>query len=469
MKALLVNPPTGRYMRSDRCQAPVDTRIAEPPRPPMDLAYMAAVLERAGWNCMLKDYPMEQQRWHCVENDIKNFQPEIIVISTTTPTINIDLTLCELAKKINPAILTVAKGAHFLVYDMDILRAFPKLDIVIRGETEGPIEELARGEKYEFIRGITFRRNEDIIQTQNREFINNLDSLAFPARHLVNNNLYRTPDTNEPIAFVTTSRGCPSRCVFCAAGIVGGHTIRQRSPESTIDEIQNCIRRFAITNFFFAADTFTWDKQWVIDFCRQIIEKNLSIRWGTNSRVDTIDAERLSWMKKSGCYVIGFGAESASPRMLEHMQKGITVPQIEKAVTLCKKSNIKSYLHFLIGLPWETHETIKDTINFVKQTTASFLEVNIAYPLPGTQFYTLAKKENLFSEKDLAEHNHTIAMINTFTLTTDELTAARKKILAAFYLRPRYAIMTFKELYSWRIAYRYLLYGLRLITNLIRT
>ncbi len=251
MKALLINPPTGRYMRSDRCQAPVDTRVAEPPRPPMDLAYIAAVLEDIDVECRIRDYPMENKRWKELAKDLYDFMPDMLVIDTTTPTIESDLIACDMAKKINPKMLTVAKGAHFLVFDKEMLEKFENLDIVVRGEPEITMKELGSGKDYSEILGITFRINSEIIRNPDRPFLEDLDELPFPDRHLFNNQLYRTPDTNEPIAFITTSRGCPYHCVFCAAGIVSGYKIRTRTVDSVVKEIEECIKKYSIKNFFF--------------------------------------------------------------------------------------------------------------------------------------------------------------------------------------------------------------------------
>ncbi len=469
MKALLINPPTGRYMRHDRCQAPVDSRVAEPPRPPMDLAYMAAVLEEIGVECRIGDYPMEGLGWKDVERDLKSFHPDWLIISTTTPTMDHDLTACDLAKEINPQIRTVAKGAHFFIFDTQILENFTSLDIVIRGEPELAIKELVGAKDYLGIKGITFRKGSEIIRNPDRPFLESLDDLPLPARHLINNALYRTPDTDKPIAFINTGRGCASRCVFCAAAMVSGYKIRMRSIDSVIREIEECVKRHGIKDFFFASDTFTWDKQWVIGLCGEILRNNLNIRWGTNSRVDTIDEERLDWMKKAGCHIIGFGAESASQSMLEKMKKNISVSQIENAVTLCKKYGIESFLIFVVGLPWETKDTIEETARFVKNTHASFIEVNVAYPLPGTEFYNIAKENNLFNENDLLGHNYSSPLIRSFTLSTDELNKARKKILEAFYLRPGYIAARLCKLRSPRVAFNYFKYGIRLIKNLLKS
>jgi len=393
--------------------------------------------------------------------------PDTLIISTTTPTIYDDLIICGLAKGINPGMLTVAKGAHFSVFDKEILTMFRTLDIAIRGEAEVAVKEIACGKDYNQILGITFRDKAEIIRNNDRPFLENLDALPFPARHLLNNDLYRTPDTNEPIAFINASRGCAGGCIFCPAGLVSGNKVRLRSIGSVADEIQECVHKYKINSFFFASDTFTWNKQWVIGLCQEILNRGLKIRWGANSRVDTLDQDMALWMKKAGCHVIGFGAESASQEMLDKMKKGITVSQIEQAVMLCKKNNIESFLVFIIGLPWETKETAGETARFIKKTKPSFIEINVAYPLPGTEFYNIGKKHDLFSEGDLIGHDYSSPLVRSFAISTEDLCKMRKKMLRDFYLRPGYILQRIAKFKSPLVALNYFRYGIRLTKNIL--
>lgn len=196
-----------------------------------------------------------------------------------------------------------------------------------------------------------------------------------------------------------------------------------------------------------------------------IIERNLSIRWGCNSRVDTISEKRLEWMKKAGCWVIGFGIESGNQEMLDKMKKRAKLEDAERAIALCKKYGIKTYGLFLIGLPWETRQTVEQTIDFAKKLNPSFLDFNIAYPLPGTEYYRLAKEMNLFDDKNLSKGDYARPIVRTLSMSTEELIGYRKKALLGFYLRPSYIINTLKDIRSPRIFLNYVRSGLRLIRN----
>jgi radical SAM superfamily enzyme YgiQ (UPF0313 family) len=205
------------------------------------------------------------------------------------------------------------------------------------------------------------------------------------------------------------------------------------------------------------------DKKWVIRLCGLLVDEGLKIRWGTNSRVDTIDEERLVWMKKAGCWIIGFGVESGNQEMLDRMKKGITIEQAEKAVKLCKKYKIKTYLLFVLGLPWETRETAVDTIEFAKKLDGDFVDFNIAYPLPGTEYYEIAKDSALCDLSSLSGFDYANPLARSFYLSTEELIELRKKALKSFYFRPQYIIRTLLNIRSLKVFNSYIYSGIQLL------
>lgn len=456
----MINPPTGRYMRDDRCQAPVDSMTAQPGREPLDLAYMAATLEEVGVSCKIRDYPFEKVLWNAFQEDLVSFKPDFVIVSTTTPTLEYDMAACRIAKDHNPTVVTVGKGAEITNNPGEVLMKYPELDIAICGEYEFAIAEIATMD-WKNVKGISFRDGGKIIFTKKRPRLKNLDELPFPARHLLKNDLYFTPDTGEPIAFILTGRGCPHRCIYCAVSVASGFKLYIRSVESVIREIEQCNYDFGIRNFFFRSDTFTWYENWVVDLCKQIINKGFDIRWGTNSRVDTINEKRLKWMKKAGCYVIGFGIESGSQELLEKMKKKATLAQARTAIALCKKYKVKTYLLFLFGLPWETRKSAEKTIQFAKELDGDFADFNIAYPLPGTELYEIAKRDHLF-EGSLSGYDYGAPLIHSYHLSNAELIEIRKRAICKFYFRPKYVIRTLLGIRSPRVFFSYLRNGMSL-------
>jgi radical SAM superfamily enzyme YgiQ (UPF0313 family) len=200
-----------------------------------------------------------------------------------------------------------------------------------------------------------------------------------------------------------------------------------------------------------------------------IVEKKLSIRWGTNSRVDTICAERLEWMKKAGCWIVGFGVESGSQEMLDKMKKRTTIEDARRAVRLCRQYGIKTYLLFMIGLPWDSRETVEETIRFARELDGDFIDFNIAYPLPGTEFHAIAVANRLFDESRLQGHDYSKPLVRTFSLSTEELVRFRSKALRSFYLRPRYLIRTIFSINSFAEMINYAKAGVRVLLRAPQT
>jgi anaerobic magnesium-protoporphyrin IX monomethyl ester cyclase len=449
-KALLINPPSGNYIRDDRCQAPV--KYLAVLRMPLDLAYMASTLKQAGVISKIVDYPAERLGIKDLVNDLKKFKPDMLVISVTTPTILKDLELFSLAKKILPNIITVAKGAHVTVKDTESMKLCKELDIVIRNECEIAIKEIAielnkKAPNLKRVIGITFRKGNKIIRTPYRPALENLDILPFPARELIKNELYIRPDTNKPQTTIQTNRGCPADCTFCLVKVVSGKKIMSRSPKNIVDEIEECVNKFDIKDFYFRADTFTWNKDWMISVCKEIIKRKLKINWCSNSRVNTLDEERIQWMKKSGCWMLGLGMESGNPEILKKMKKGIMKEQVERAVKLCKKYKIKIFAFFVIGYPYDTIKTIRDTINFAKKLNCDFTEFNTCYPYPGTEVYDIGINK-IFDDDKLYGKNQYEAGVPTFYLTSKQVTKQRDIAEKEFILRPQYILMTLKSIKS---------------------
>jgi radical SAM superfamily enzyme YgiQ (UPF0313 family) len=239
--------------------------IAPTPRTPIDLGYMAAVLEHKGVPCIIRDYPAEGRSWQAFRADLRLFRPDCLIASTTTPTLHKDLNAFEIAKEEDPKVLTLAKGAHFIAESVSTLQRCPQLDVTIRGECEPAVGEIAEGNSLADILGLTYRSNGSIARTPDRPFLASLDDLPEPARRRIRNEIYLRPDTGEMQTTVLASRGCTYRCVFCLAGDVHGQTLRLRSTAGIAGELNRCRTAFGIRNFYLQADTFTLNRDWVLE------------------------------------------------------------------------------------------------------------------------------------------------------------------------------------------------------------
>lgn len=465
MKAFLINPPTGLYVREDRCQSSVGDFSVSVIRPPMDLMMMASSLGAVDVICKIKDYPVEGGDWKAFKNDFLDFNPELLIISTTTPTLKHDLLSCAIAKEINPQVLTIAKGAHFLTHNYEAMEEFSDLDIIIRGENELVIREIITNDGLDMVKGITYRDNGRIKRNEDRFFLENLDELPVPARHLLKNELYTRPDTGEPMAIIETSRGCPGSCIFCLVGQVAGKKIRNRSVGVIVDEIQDCVTRYNICNFHFKSDTFTWNKNWVLELCKEIIKRKLKIKWICNSRVDTLDRERILWMEKAGCWAIGLGIESGNQEILNKIKKAITLDQSREAVRLCKEFGIKSYAYFVVGFPWDNEKTINDSIQFAIELNPDFVDFFLPFPFPGTELQRVAREYNLIDETINAKA-YSEAIMDTLFLPKEKLLKLKKGALRRFYMRPGYILKTLSNVTSPKVFWNYFYYGIKTLRKI---
>ncbi len=412
-KILLIYPPSPVMNREDRCQQPTKELLVIPPLPPSDLMYLAAVAEQCGLEAKIADYSLGGD----FEADLKEFQPDYLLVNVATPTFKSDIGAFTVAKEICPNVITIAKGAAFLTVAFEVMYFAKDLDYIIYGEAEETLKELLENKNPADILGIYYRDDIRVKFTGARPFIEDLDKLPFPARHLVDNNIYRRPDNNKVQAVIKVSRGCPFHCFFCLATPTAGAKVRKRSPENIVREIKECVEKYGINNFLFWSDIFNIDKDWVMKLCRLIIDNGLNITWSANTRADTADEEMAEMMYKAGCRLVSIGVESGSQEMLDHIGKKITLDDVRLTVKIFKKFGIKIYNYFVIGLPWETEETVEDTIDFAIELDSDFISFYTATPLPGTKFYEYAKEHNLIDSDTSFKSAYFYPAVNTHYFT----------------------------------------------------
>lgn len=459
-RILLVYPPSPPILREDRCQVPADIVIS-PSLPPTDLMYLAAVAEEGGRECRIADYSLGGRTVDDFVADLREFQPDYLVISATTPTLETDLALCSIAKSMLPDIRTIAKGAHFLRFDREALERHPDLDMVIRGEAEMTFRDIIRREKPDGITGLTWRSNgNSIIENPNRPFLDDLDALPFPARHLIDNGRYRRPDTGAVQGVIKVSRGCPYHCFFCLATPVSGSRLRKRSPDNIVEEARTCVERYGIRDFIFWSDIFTLDRDWVMDLCGTILRSGLTFTWSANARADTIDREMAEMMRKAGCRLVSVGVESGNQEMLDKMGKRQSIDRIRHAFTVFREVGLKTLAYFLIGLPWETRKTAEDTVRFAVELDSDFASFFIAAPLPGTAFFDYAEQNGMIKSggngcAGLCAYAYSRPVVDGLFLGRDELFRLRREAIRLFHLRPHYIMKRLRGIRSAREALGY--------------
>lgn len=471
-RALLINPPTGLYRRDDRCQCKVEDQTVQIIFPPTELATIAAVLRRGGAEARIRDYPAMSGSWDDYVADLKAWRPDMVLVNVITATCQQDMQALAAAKEILGAerVLTLAKGELMEAEGEKLLAQSPEVDFGLHGEVEQVLERFLAGEALEGLPGLLWRSHngagERVMRNPGHPLLENLDALPFPARDLLQNDLYRSPETGKPLTVIHGNRGCPSKCIFCPAGVMSGYKVRYRTPANIMAEIDECVRIYGIRDFLFHGDTFTLNKKWLLELCDLIVASGHKIHWGCNSRVDTMDDERAARMKAAGCWVVAFGVETGNQAIMDKMKKGQKVERAQQAVEVCKRHGLRTHAFMVIGTPWETRQTLEETFQFVKRLDTDFFDFNIAYPLPGTELHTITLEAGLF-EKTPDSAGYADAAVRTFELSSRELTEWRKRALLSLYLRPRYIARILARAGSPRIALNYLKAGWRRFTQLL--
>lgn len=460
--ALLTNPPTGLYDRYERCQAPIESEFVRIIRPPLDLMYLASILERNGVKVEIRDYPIEGGNSKLFIEKIKSIRPDLLLVSSTTATYSDDCYFIKIAKEIDNSIIAVLKGV-FPERGAEVILEHPEVDFIIGEESEFILEEIIQKKRLNDIAGLTYRDNGKVIANSFQDLSIDLDALPFPARHLVNNDLYLMPDTGKRMGLILASKGCPFECIFCLAPIVDGKVFRLRSPESLVKEIEECISKYRITEFWFRADSFTINRKWVTQVCQMIIDRKLKIRWATNSRADAIDEEMLVLLKRAGCFALGFGVESGSEETLKRLKKKITKEQSRRMVALCRKFGIQTYLFFVIGFPWETESDVFDTIEFAKELNGDVFNFSVATPFRGTELFDEFRSAGLLGiNKEVVGFDYSRSLTGTIHIKSSRLADIEKIAYRRIIFRPGYLLKTLRNIKSPIILINYIKAAYRL-------
>jgi anaerobic magnesium-protoporphyrin IX monomethyl ester cyclase len=450
MRVLVANPPwpgPGYGARSDvRWPHKRSDKYIEYP---IYLSYTVAVVEQAGFEVSFIDAIMDELSIEAFAQRVQDMSPRLALIETSTPSIEFDLETAAAIKRLSPETFVALLGSHPTHFDQETIRENPAVDAVVRGEFEYTCAELAkaldRGGNLSKVPGLTYRDGDgDVRRNADRPLFEPLDQTPFPARHIIQGEGYRAGiySGGHPTAMVS-SRGCPYRCTFCLwPDVLYGHKFRARSAENVVDEIEEAVRTYGHDEIYFDDDTFTIDRQRVMDICRMIQERGLEseVEWIAQCRVDTVDREMLEAMKAANCGYILFGVESGSPQMLKKMKKGITLDKVRHAFKLTKEVGIKTQAFFLFGMPGETQETIRETIDFAKEINASSTQFAVAIPHPGTALYEECKANGWLTSENWADYTSEVCVVETPWLTAKEVEEARIHAYREFYYRPRYMV-----------------------------
>lgn len=436
MKVLFVEPPKDIWFV-----------MGEYLPPPFGIIQLAAYLERELKDVEIKvlDCNAEHIDWHQMEKQISSFNPDILASSAlaTCNTFLVTRTM-ETGKKTNPDILTVAGGQHFTATADESLKAYPEIDVIVRGEGERTFTELVKKKgsnmSFEKIEGISFRKNDEIRHTPPRPLISDLNELPYPGYHFVEDLIHRyhfsaMVGSKAPYVLIEGSRGCPYRCTFCSQWIHWQGTWRRKSPERVADEMEFCYENFGSRFIWLTDDNFNLSG-WAEKLADEIKQKRLKeLMWFTQARCDSVieHTKTLPKLRDAGLRWMLLGVENSNIPTLEVFNKQITPEDAKRAIKLLQKNDIFAQAMLIIGSRRDNSESIEELREFVNRLDPDFAIFALLTPFPGTKLFEEAKSNGWIESYNWADYDMIHTTMPTETLTQRELQKELYKCYRSFY------------------------------------
>jgi radical SAM superfamily enzyme YgiQ (UPF0313 family) len=452
--------------------------------PQVSLAQMAALLHPT-YKVKIIDANAERMRWPEFTKLIDKYQPRYYFTQLTAPTLENDMYGVFLAKARGAK--TIAFGTHITPIPVETMRPFPSLDFGLVGEpdltirdlldnlenriNERPPEIVKLFDKHDpdykpardangnldmrEIKGLVWRKGDEIVLNFPRPFISDLDDLPIPMHELLPLQKYRMPTMKGPFTFIVTGRGCTAGCIYCIKHVSYQYSVRLRSPKLIMEELWK-LKNLGINYINMYSDLFTVSRDQVMELCQRMIDEKINIHWMSNSRVDYVDEEMLKTMARAGSFLIAWGIESGNEQILKHARKGAYPDKAKRALTWARQAGIMNWGYFIIGLPGETEATIRQTIDFAKSLPLDIALFHVAAPYPGTPFFFEVTENNWFRPGTRWEQ---IDMDRGTVLDYPELSAEKllywqKRAFREWAYRPRPMLTYLKMLLSDPMTFR---------------
>jgi anaerobic magnesium-protoporphyrin IX monomethyl ester cyclase len=413
---------------------------------PLSLAYLAAVLKREGHEVKVIDCPACEINHEQLKKELSTFDPALVGITSTTPNIVSALKSASAAKEASPDIKVIIGGPHVTFRDKETLTENPAVDVVVRGEGELTMLELAQKAPYTKdltgVNGITIRHNGDVVRTAPRAFIQNLDELPRPAYEFFNLEKYKL--YGKQFMPILTSRGCPFQCAFCVTTQLFGAPWRHRSAKNVVDELEWLKKDLGADGISFYDDTLTLDKQRLFDICDAMAERKLELPWGCQTRVDQVNTEILTRMKLACCNEVSFGVESGCQKTLDKVHKKTSVQQNIDAVKLAKNEGLFVAVSALVAYPGETLDDVKQTIDLLRKMQPDDAYICIATPYPGTELRSLVENMGWKISDNWSLYDTMNPVIDNPLVPAEEIAKLRKQFYNELY-SPAYVLRQFSK------------------------
>ena len=437
---MIVNPPyVEEWDRDGRCQTPADSWGA--PFPPVTIASIAGHLRSRGYDVTLFDAVGARLSWSDLQGVLEKRTIDVVVINTATPTIENDLRVASLAKKYHDCI-AIAIGGFPSALPEECFSIEPNLDLIIKGEDpERPIEKVLEGDAKGD--GIITKSN-----TSTSPYIeNDLNCLGIPAYDLLPD--YRFPLTQESWTFIFDGRGCSFNCRYCIIPRLCGGRFRWKSNARIVDEVEYCRDSLKIRLMMFWSECFSVDKERVITLCQELKKREIDAKFLCTTRVDMVDPDLLGKMYDAGFRWISFGIESGSQQILDKMNKRITLEQSRYAVKIANEAGLKTIGHFILGLPGETEDTLKSTLEFSREIGLDFAQFYTFTPFPGSELYDEFVDEGWKGPKKWEELEQGNPSVGYMNLSTEEIRSWRRRAYYEFYFRPTFISTLMRSVSLW--------------------
>lgn len=424
---------------------------------PVYLAYAAAVLEKEGLEVNARDYLTLGLTEKELLKDIEGY--DLLIAETSTLTFSNDIKICKLIKKKTNCKIALC-GAHATIFPEEILENYDCVNYILIGEYDETAKELCgklkKKQSLKKVLGLACREKGKVIVNQRRPLIKNLDSLPFPARHFFPMDRYNDAFCrNYPNMTMISSRGCPYRCIFCLEPnvIFGQSGYRFRSAKNVVDEMQETIKKYKPKEIYFDDASFMIGRQRVLDICNEIKKRKLNIKWSCMGDAINQSEDIIRKMAEAGCVAIKFGVESADKEILRNINKYVDLEKTRQFVKWCKKYKIRTHATYMFGLPGETKETIKKTIEYALRLNTDTAQFAIATPYPGTPFYKWALEKGYLKTADWEMYDGNVTPVIQYpNITNEELQEALKYAQNKYWMKvamnPKEVATFFKNIYK---------------------
>jgi radical SAM superfamily enzyme YgiQ (UPF0313 family) len=416
---------------------------------PFGTTYLASFLEKNNFSIKILDLSVRNMKDNEILKYIGKIKPKKVGISCMSVHVKFADNLSKKIKQNFKKTQVILGGIHPTALPEQSVKYFKYVDLFVIGEGELTALEIMQGKKPESIKGLAYMKNKKVKINPPREFIENLDMLPFPARHLLpdikNYKLGFDWEGRTPSATLFSSRGCPFNCIYCASKVMWKRKVRFISAKKVLEEIDLLVNKYGIKEILFYDDHFTLNKKRLYNVCNELIKRKYNLTWCCLSRVDNIDFRTAKLMKKSGCHMINFGVESGSQTILDSMEKNVRVEDIIKAFEICKKVGINTKATFIFGAPKETYSTIKETQNFLKIILPDYVWFFIMTPMPGTKLYKLHEKLGINSTEWSMYDQTTYNKFYGTNLNYNQLRKVVADTYKSYYLHPKYIFSQIKK------------------------